>query len=66
MQDNPEAIGPWGAMGMMGCLSWYFLFCLGGAGQPHVITKMMMNRRIQGIKHILPIALSGYCLSAAM
>ena len=38
MHDDPEAMSPWGTLGMMGCLSWYFLFGLGGAGQPHVIT----------------------------
>ena len=32
MQDDPEAISPWGTLGIMGCLSWYFLFGLGGAG----------------------------------
>ncbi|MEZ6081406.1 MAG: hypothetical protein R3C56_38775 [Pirellulaceae bacterium] len=66
MDDNPEAMGPWGALGMMGCLSWYFLFALGGAGQPHVITKIMMNRRISAAKHILPISVGGYCISALL
>lgn len=66
MQDDPEAMGPWGTLGMMGCLSWYFLFVLGGSGQPHIITKMMMNRRVQDAKLILPISLAGYCLSALL
>ncbi len=66
MDDNPEAMGPWGALGMMGCLSWYFLSALGGAGQPHVITKIMMNRRISAAKHILPISVGGYCISALL
>ena len=66
MADNPESMGPWGALGMMGCLSWYFLFALGGAGQPHVITKIMMNRRVQDVKYILPISVGGYCLSALL
>ena len=34
MRDDPEAMSPWGTLGIMGCLSWYFLFALGGAGQP--------------------------------
>jgi Na+/proline symporter len=27
--DDREAIGPWGTMGMVGCLSWFFVFCWG-------------------------------------
>ena len=45
--DDPEAISPWGTLGMLGSLSWLVVFTLGGAGQPHVITKLMMNRRIE-------------------
>ena len=37
--DDPEAIGPWGSVGMLGCLSWFFLFTLGSSGQPHVINQ---------------------------
>ena len=66
MADDPEAIGPWGTLGMMGCLSWYFLFAVGGCGQPHIITKVMMNRRVHDAKTILPIALAGYCLAALL
>ncbi len=66
MEDDPEAMGPWGTLGIMGCLSWYFLFAMGGCGQPHIITKVMMNRRIQDAKRILPVSLAGYCLSALL
>ena len=66
MADDPEAIGPWGTLGMFGCLSWYFLFALGGAGQPHVITKSMMNKRVQDARFILPVSAIGYCLSALL
>jgi SSS family transporter len=66
MQDDPEAISPWGTLGIMGCLSWYFLFALGGAGQPHVITKLMMNKRISDAKYILPVSIIGYSLSALL
>jgi Na+/proline symporter len=66
MRDDPEAMGPWGTLGMIGCLCWYFLFVLGGSGQPHIITKMMMNRRVQDSRIILPISLAGYCLSALL
>ncbi len=64
--DDPEAIGPWGTMGMIGCLSWFFVFCLGGAGQPHVITKMMMNKKISDARNILPVSLIGYAFTALL
>lgn len=65
-KDDPEAIGPWGTMGMIGCLSWFFVFGLGSAGQPHVITKMMMNKKVGDAKHILPISIFGYFFSALL
>ena len=27
--DDPESIGPWGSLGMLASLSWFFLFLLG-------------------------------------
>lgn len=66
MADDPEAIGPWGTLGVLGCLSWYFLFALGGAGQPHVITKLMMNKRVHDARHILPVSVIGYMISALL
>ena len=66
MADDPEAMGPWGTLGMMGCLSWYFLFVMGGAGQPQVITKIMMNRRVRDVRMILPLSLIGYTVSALL
>ena len=64
--DDPAAIGPWGTLGMIGCLSWMFMFGLGGAGQPHVITKMMMNRRVRDARFILPVSAFGYFFSALL
>lgn len=66
MRDDPEAISPWGTLGMLGCLSWYFMFGLGGSGQPHIVTKMMMNRRVQDTKYILPVTVVGYILAALL
>lgn len=66
MGDDAEAIGPWGTLGMMGCLSWYFMFTIGGAGQPHIITKLMMNRRVSDARRILPVTLAGYALAALL
>ncbi|MCH7910248.1 MAG: hypothetical protein IIB38_11595, partial [Candidatus Hydrogenedentes bacterium] len=66
MADDPEAMSPWGTLGIIGCMSWYFLFALGGAGQPHIITKLMMNKRIRDVKNILPVSVVGYTVSALL
>ncbi len=66
LADDPEAIGPWGTLGMIGCLSWFFVFGLGGAGQPHVITKIMMNKRVTDVKRILPVSVVGYFMTGLL
>ncbi len=66
MNDDSEAMGPWGTLGMMGCLSWFFVFGLGAMGQPHVITKLMMNRRVEDARKILPISIGGYLMCALL
>jgi Na+/proline symporter len=66
MADDPESIGPWGSLGMFGCLSFFGLFLLGTAGQPHVITKLMMFEKVSDAKRILPLTLIGYTLSALL
>ena len=64
--DNPEAIMPWGTLGMVGSLSWFFLFTVGNVGQPHVVTKLMMNKRIADTRHILLFSVIGYLISALL
>ncbi len=66
MRDDPEAIGPWGTLGMLGCLSWYFMFALGGAGQPHVVTKFMMNKKVADARRVLPVAVGSFMLAALL
>ncbi|MEM6705977.1 MAG: sodium/proline symporter [Acidobacteriota bacterium] len=66
LQDDPESIGPWGSIGIFGALSWYFVFALGLCGQPHIITKMMMNRRVEDTRSILPISVVAYAVSAML
>lgn len=66
LKDNAEAAGPWGTLGMLGCLSWFFLFTLGVAGQPHVVTKMMMSRKVEDARRTLPITLLGYTVTALL
>lgn len=66
LADDPEAIGPWGTFGMLATLSWFFLFLLGTCGQPHVVSKFMMFRRVGDARHILPLSLAGYTVSALL
>ena len=42
------------------------LFALGGAGQPHIITKLMMNKEIKDVRNILPISAVSYGVSALL
>ena len=47
---DPAFLGPWGERGPLTTLSWYFLFAVGAAGQPHSITKFMMLRDIRDLR----------------
>lgn len=47
---DPEFIGPWGTRGPLTAMSWYLLFAVGGLGQPHAITKLMMLRNFRYLK----------------
>jgi SSS family transporter len=66
LAHDREAISPWGTLGVLGCLSWYFLFGLGAAGQPHVVSKLMMSRSPRDSRGILPLTILGYGLSALL
>lgn len=66
MLDDREAAGPFGTQGIMTSLSWYFLFAVGLCGQPHIITKMMMTRRVDDCQTILPISIASYTLAALL
>lgn len=65
-RDDPASMSPWGSKGMIGCLSWYFVFALGVAGQPHVITKLMMTRRASDARWTLPATILGYLITALL
>ena len=66
LRDDAEAIGTWGTLGMFGCLSWYFVFTIGAAGQPHVVTKMMMTKDVRDARHMLPLSVGGYAVTALL
>jgi hypothetical protein len=66
MNDDPEAMGPWETLGMMGCISWFVMFSVGYAGQPHLLTKAMMIKRIRDYRFIPLITLAGYILTTLL
>lgn len=66
LAGDGEDVMPFGTLGPMASLSWYFLFGLGLAGQPHVATKMMMNRKLSDNKVILPMTVFGYVIAAML
>lgn len=65
-EDDPETILPFGTLGMAASLAWFFLFGIGLGAQPHIVTKFMMNRRIEDNRIILPISLIGYSVAALL
>ncbi len=66
LADDPETIMPFGTVGIMGATAWFFLFGLGLAGQPHIITKMMMNKRVSDARTIYPLSVGAYVMSALL
>jgi len=66
LQDDPESMMPFGTAGVITCLGWAFIFGLGVAGQPHLVTKMMMSRNISDNRIVLPVSLLGYAFAALL
>ena len=64
--DDSESVQPWGTYGIMGSISWFLLFGLGGAGQPHIISKFMMSRKIEDAKRSLPLVFITFSLAALL
>jgi Na+/proline symporter len=42
MAAEPEFLGPWGTIGPVAALSFFFVFGVGSLGQPHVLHKFYM------------------------
>ncbi len=66
LEDDPETIMPFGTFGSMASLAWFFTFGFGLGAQPHIITKMMMNRKISDNRIIMPISVASYAMSALL
>jgi len=66
LQDDAESMMPFGTAGVVTCLGWAFIFGLGVAGQPHLVTKMMMNRNIADNRIVFPVSVVGYAFAALL
>ncbi len=66
LADDGESMMPFGAAGVMTSLGWFFVFGIGLAGQPHIVTKMMMNKNLADNRNILPLSLLGYIVAALL
>jgi Na+/proline symporter len=66
LADDPEAIGPWGTIGMIGCVSWFFMFVVGLSGQPHLLTKTMMIKKVRSFRFMPLVTVGGYSLTALL
>ena len=61
-----DAVGPWGVLGPMACLSYILLFKLGSAGQPHTITKLFMPRDMKPVRWAGCLGAIAYTLCALL
>lgn len=61
LAERPELMGPWGAMGPIAALSFFFVFGMGSLGQPHVVHKYYMLRDPKRLKW-MPLLTSGAIL----
>lgn len=64
--DDPESMGPWGTIGIFACLSWFFMFTVGQAGQPHIVTKAMMIKDIRSYRFMPLVTVTGYTITALL
>lgn len=64
--DDRAAGGPWGTIGVMGALAWFFVFGIGVAGQPHIITKFMMLRGMRDLRLVIPVGVLAYSVAALL
>ena len=64
--DDPESMGPWGTIGIFACLSWFFMFAFGQAGQPHIITKAMMIKDVRSYRYMPLVTVIGYSITALL
>jgi Na+/proline symporter len=54
---DPSGLDPFGNVGSISALSWFFVFAVGSLGQPHVIHKFMMVKNLK-ILRFFPLVLA--------
>ncbi len=64
--DDRAASGPWGTIGIMGALAWFFVFGIGVGGQPHIITKFMMLKSLKELRYVIPLGVLAYSVAALL
>ena len=65
MAADATYLGPWGTIGPMAAISYFFVFSMGSLGQPHVIHKFYMLRDPRQLKWypvLMTIALAAIVL----
>ena len=50
MAADPDFLGPWGRIGPIAAISFFFVFGVGSLGQPHVVHKFYMLRDPRQLK----------------
>lgn len=50
MAADPDFLGPWGTVGPVAAMSFFFVFGVGSLGQPHVVHKFYMLRDPRQLK----------------
>jgi len=61
LAHEPSALDPFGTVGGIGALSWFFVFAVGSLGQPHVIHKFMMVEDLRVLR-FFPLVLAASML----
>lgn len=63
---KPDLIGPFGAMPVLTCLTWYFVFAIGNSGQPHMIHKFYMIKDPQKLAWAALLSGGAYMLCSLL
>jgi Na+/proline symporter len=51
IEGSPATLSPWGTVGPVVCLGWFFLFSVGSLGQPHVVNRFMMVGDLKSLRY---------------
>ena len=65
-QENPALASPFGLSPLIMIPCWIFLFSLGGAAQPHALTKFLMLRETRSLRWGPLVSGTGYAITTLM